>query len=429
MEQHAISSDLIRGHIDTIILNSLLQSDKHAQLIIDFVQEASNGQYTLNQATLYSSLKRLENLGYIKSYWADVADGRRKFFNITNLGKENVSESVSSWAYSKTIIDKLVGSKTVSMPFDAVAFENTSGNIVADKSAVTDTASCKPTLTPISGIITEKNAENSIFNEQKIESKVEENLYSERNNAGLFDDKNDDTNFRSVLNELIKKPVSDDKIVSEKKDDDAFISDNFSNTYITDKSEISDVKDFNEAVDAINVDVLPHSGKIDFNDMILKAVKDGYKIKISSKEPLKTPGTLLINKINLFSMLITLLFALFGVGITALTANNALPLTFKVVLPIVVIAPLIVFALLFFIKPKKTSDRAIESDNILVAGIIVFNVIIVTVALNMILRVDLHNVSNLVSYMLMPIIICALIMVFVISRVILSGKKSFRKYS
>ena len=62
MEQKAISSDLIRGHIDTIILYSLISGDKFAQQISDSIEEKSNGEYKMIQATLYSSLKRVETL-------------------------------------------------------------------------------------------------------------------------------------------------------------------------------------------------------------------------------------------------------------------------------------------------------------------------------------------------------------------------------
>ena len=47
MEQKAISSDLIRGHIDTIILHTLLSGDKHAQQISDAIEEKSQNQKSL----------------------------------------------------------------------------------------------------------------------------------------------------------------------------------------------------------------------------------------------------------------------------------------------------------------------------------------------------------------------------------------------
>jgi len=107
MEQ-PISSDLIRGHIDTIILHTLLSGDKTAQQIIDSVELDSDKKYQLNQATLYSSLKRLEKLKYLNSYWYDYDKGRRKFFQITESGRNFVNENLISWTFSRSIIDKLV---------------------------------------------------------------------------------------------------------------------------------------------------------------------------------------------------------------------------------------------------------------------------------------------------------------------------------
>ena len=54
-----ISSDLIRGHINTIILRSLYDGDKYGYDIINEIEKKSGGLYTLKQPTLYSALKRV----------------------------------------------------------------------------------------------------------------------------------------------------------------------------------------------------------------------------------------------------------------------------------------------------------------------------------------------------------------------------------
>ena len=68
MEQ-TISSDFIRGHIDTIILRSLFSGTKHALEIAAFIEEKSGSKYEVKQATLYSALKRLEKLKYVRPFW------------------------------------------------------------------------------------------------------------------------------------------------------------------------------------------------------------------------------------------------------------------------------------------------------------------------------------------------------------------------
>ena len=49
MENFEITSDFIRGHIDTIILKAILSGDKHAQEISNYIEEKSNGKFEFIQ--------------------------------------------------------------------------------------------------------------------------------------------------------------------------------------------------------------------------------------------------------------------------------------------------------------------------------------------------------------------------------------------
>lgn len=104
-----ISSDLIRGHIDTIILKLLMSGDKYGYEISKLVRSGSNGEYELKEATMYSSLKRLEHEGNISSYWGDETQGgRRRYYQITDNGKRTYAENKKNWEYAKQILDNLV---------------------------------------------------------------------------------------------------------------------------------------------------------------------------------------------------------------------------------------------------------------------------------------------------------------------------------
>lgn len=110
----SISADLIRGHINTIILRSLYDRDKYGYEIINEINEKSHGQYTLKQPTLYSALKRLENQGYIQAYWKNdevSAGGRRKYFRLTESGREITEHNQAEWEYSRTVIDNLISDR------------------------------------------------------------------------------------------------------------------------------------------------------------------------------------------------------------------------------------------------------------------------------------------------------------------------------
>lgn len=111
-QKKSISADLIRGHINTIILRSLFEGDRYGYDIINEIEQKSHGQYQLKQPTLYSALKRLESQGYVKSYWGGVSNGgRRRYFSLTEEGKEVVRQNQAEWEYSRTIIDNLISEK------------------------------------------------------------------------------------------------------------------------------------------------------------------------------------------------------------------------------------------------------------------------------------------------------------------------------
>jgi PadR family transcriptional regulator PadR len=109
-----ISSDLIRGHINTIILRTLYERDKYGYEIMTEIEHKSHGQYTLKQPTLYSALKRLESQGYIQAYWKTdevTLGGRRKYFKLTESGKMITEQNLSEWEYSRSVIDSLISDR------------------------------------------------------------------------------------------------------------------------------------------------------------------------------------------------------------------------------------------------------------------------------------------------------------------------------
>lgn len=112
-DKQSVSSDLIRGHINTIILRSLYDGDKYGYEIISGIERKSRGQYSLKQPSLYSALKRLEKEGFITSYWGgSVSGGRRKYFSLTDAGRRISEQNQSEWEYSRTVIDSLISDKT-----------------------------------------------------------------------------------------------------------------------------------------------------------------------------------------------------------------------------------------------------------------------------------------------------------------------------
>ena len=105
----SVTSDLIRGNTDTIILGQLVIHDSYGYEINKSISVISGGLYELKEATLYTAFKRLEEAGYISSYWGDETTGaRRKYYTITPLGRQAHARMLEEWNTSRKIIDKLV---------------------------------------------------------------------------------------------------------------------------------------------------------------------------------------------------------------------------------------------------------------------------------------------------------------------------------
>lgn len=126
MDISSVNSDLIRGNVTTIILGSLWSADRYGYDILKEIENKSDGQYSLKQATLYNQLKRLEKQGLISSYDGapdDTGGGKRRYYSLTSEGRNYLKKEKSEYEYSRTILDKLVSSQefdfTNPIPFDA----------------------------------------------------------------------------------------------------------------------------------------------------------------------------------------------------------------------------------------------------------------------------------------------------------------------
>lgn len=105
----SITSDLLRGHTDTIILRRLLHQDSYGYEINKYIQEKTNGMYELKEATLYSAFRRLEESGWISSYWGDETTGaRRRYYTITASGIQAYKQNIKDWEQAKFLIDTLI---------------------------------------------------------------------------------------------------------------------------------------------------------------------------------------------------------------------------------------------------------------------------------------------------------------------------------
>lgn len=105
----SMTSDLIRGHTETIILAQLMRGDSYGYKINKAILETTRQQYSLKEATLYTAFRRLEDLGYIRSFWGDEQSGaRRRYYAITESGRRHYRQLLQEWHNVRELIDNLV---------------------------------------------------------------------------------------------------------------------------------------------------------------------------------------------------------------------------------------------------------------------------------------------------------------------------------
>jgi DNA-binding PadR family transcriptional regulator len=105
----SITSDVIRGHTEPIILAHLLENDSYGYQINKEIMEKTNHLYELKEATLYTAFRRLEQAQLITSYWGDQEVGaRRRYYAITDKGRKVYKEYKKDWENAKYIIDQLL---------------------------------------------------------------------------------------------------------------------------------------------------------------------------------------------------------------------------------------------------------------------------------------------------------------------------------
>ena len=108
----SLSADILRGHTDAIILAQLMDGDSYGYEINKNISQRAGGTYGFKEATLYTAFKRLEQNGFITSYWGDDGPGaRRRYYAITQAGICQLAADRQEWAETKKVLDALIDQK------------------------------------------------------------------------------------------------------------------------------------------------------------------------------------------------------------------------------------------------------------------------------------------------------------------------------
>ncbi len=105
------SGEVLRGHTETVILAILREGDSYGYEILKRILDAGDGMIDIKDATIYTAFKRMEKDGLITTYWGDSDDGgaRRKYYSITDAGREYHTRRSREWRELNVVLNKLIG--------------------------------------------------------------------------------------------------------------------------------------------------------------------------------------------------------------------------------------------------------------------------------------------------------------------------------
>ncbi|MEO5800931.1 MAG: PadR family transcriptional regulator [Gemmatimonadales bacterium] len=104
-----IPSDVLRGTLDLLILQTLTLEAMHGWGISQRMQQLSRGVLEVNQGSLYPALQRLELRGWLDSDWRTTENNRQaKYYRLTAAGRRALGAETASWRRYVEVVDLIL---------------------------------------------------------------------------------------------------------------------------------------------------------------------------------------------------------------------------------------------------------------------------------------------------------------------------------
>ena len=90
---------LLQGTLDLLILKSLVAGEMHGLGISRRIQQLTSGTFQVKPGSLFPALHRMEDEGWISSFWGDSENNRRaKYYRLTKPGRKQLEAETRRWS-------------------------------------------------------------------------------------------------------------------------------------------------------------------------------------------------------------------------------------------------------------------------------------------------------------------------------------------
>jgi len=102
--------DLLQGTLDLMVLQTLVSmGQQHGYGIARRIEQVSGNEVLLNQGTIYASLVRSQERGWISAEWGTSDNNRKsKFYSITKKGRKQLAQDAVYWQRLSDVIGRVL---------------------------------------------------------------------------------------------------------------------------------------------------------------------------------------------------------------------------------------------------------------------------------------------------------------------------------
>jgi PadR family transcriptional regulator PadR len=110
MEKRQAGGEMVQGTLDMLVLRTLVMGAAHGHTIAQVIEHTSDNVLEVEQGSLYPALHRLEDRGWLTSYWGTSDNNRKaKFYELTPLGRKQLAAEASRWQQMVQAIGRVMG--------------------------------------------------------------------------------------------------------------------------------------------------------------------------------------------------------------------------------------------------------------------------------------------------------------------------------
>jgi PadR family transcriptional regulator PadR len=100
---------LLQGTLDLLILKTLSWGPRHGYAIARWIEETTDDALRIEEGSLYPSLYRMEQRGWISAEWGKSELGKRiKVYRLTTQGRARLRTETAEWSHFVTAVGKVV---------------------------------------------------------------------------------------------------------------------------------------------------------------------------------------------------------------------------------------------------------------------------------------------------------------------------------